>query len=373
MGWVILLPAFNVFQSIIAPLMVSPRENKGLQKSEEGLAMEFGLFKLKRESKRREILFWAVLFCFVCGTLAPGVVLAQEKYPTKPINFLIGFPAGGTTDVCARPLITSASKILGQPIVVVNKPGGASAVAVATLKNEKPDGYTIGILGSGAVLSQHMRKVPYDTAKDYTPIMQYAIYLYGLVVRSDSPWNTFKEFMDYAKSNPGKIRYSTAGPGSPQHLVMERLALKEKIKWTHIPFQGGGPAVTALLGGHVEACSQTTEWKAHVESGRLRLLAVYGEKRMIDFPNVPTLLELGVGISAPSLISIAGPKGISPQIVETLHGAFKKAMEDPDFIKVSRQMDQPPVYRGPEDLGKHLVKMNEEMGELIQSLGLREE
>jgi tripartite-type tricarboxylate transporter receptor subunit TctC len=291
----------------------------------------------------------------------------------KPINFLIGFPAGGTTDVCARPLVNAASKTLGQPIVVVNKPGGASAVAVATLKNEKPDGYTIGILGSGAVLSQHMRKVPYDTAKDFTPIMQYAVYLYGLVVQTDSPWKTFKEFIEYARNNPGKIRYSTAGPGSPQHLVMERLALKEKVKWTHIPFPGGGPAVTALLGGHVEATSQTTEWKAHVESGRLRLLAVYGEKRMIDFPNVPTLLELGYDISAASLISIAGPKGISPQIVEILHGAFKKALEDPDFIKASRQLDQPQIYRSPEDLGKHLVKMNEEVGALVRSLGLREE
>jgi tripartite-type tricarboxylate transporter receptor subunit TctC len=128
-----------------------------------------------------------------------------------------------------------------------------------------------------------------------------------------------------------------------------------------------------LLGGHVEATSQTTEWKAHVESGRLRLLAVYGEKRMIDFPNVPTLLELGYDISAASLISIAGPKGISPPIVEILHGAFKKAMEDPDFIKASRQLDQPQIYRNPEDLGKHLVKMNEEVGALVRSLGLREE
>ncbi len=149
--------------------------------------------------------------------------------------------------------------------------------------------------------------------------------------------------------------------------------MKEKIKWTHIPFQGGGPAITALLGGHVEASSQTTEWKPHVESGRLRLLAVYGEKRMADFPNVPTLQELGYDIAAASLISIVGPKGLSPQIVETLHGAFKKAMEDPDFIKVSKQVDQPPLYRGPDDLAKHLVKMNEEVGGLINSLGLREE
>ncbi|HXZ37030.1 MAG TPA: tripartite tricarboxylate transporter substrate binding protein [Thermodesulfobacteriota bacterium] len=334
--------------------------------------MEWRRFRLVGKGSRAFFLTVATLF-LVCGTSAPRSVFAQEKYPVKPINFLIGFPAGGTTDVCARPLVNAASKILGQPIVVVNKPGGASAVAVATLKNEKPDGYTIGILGSGAVLSQHMRKVPYDTAKDFTPIMQYAVYLYGLVVQSESPWKTFNEFIEYARNNPGKIRYSTAGPGSPQHLVMERLALKEKIKWTHIPFPGGGPAVTALLGGHVEATSQTTEWKAHVESGRLRLLAVYGEKRMIDFPNVPTLLELGYDISAASLISIAGPKGISPQIVEILHGAFKKAMEDPDFVKASRQLDQPTVYRSPEDLGKHLVKMNEEVGGLVRSLGLREE
>lgn len=303
----------------------------------------------------------------------PAVVSAQEKYPAKPINFFIGFPAGGTTDVCARPLVAAAAKILGQPIIVANKPGGASAVAAATLKNEKPDGYTIGILPTGAVLSQHMRKVPYDSAKDFTPIIQYAVYLYGLVVKSDSPWKTFKEFIDYAKANPGKIRYSTAGPGSPQHLVMERLALAEKVKWTHIPFDGGGPAIANLLGGHVEASSQTTEWKKHVEVGTLRLLAVYGEKRMRDFPNVPTLLDLGYKIVAPSLISIVGPKGLSPQIAETLHGAFKKAMEDPDFIKMGHQLYQPVVYRGPQELGKHLIEMNEEMGALIGTLGLRKE
>ena len=110
-----------------------------------------------------------------------------------------------------------------------------------------------------------------------------------------------------------------------------------------------------------------------MEGGRLRLLAVYGEKRMIDFPNVPTLLELGYGISAPSLICIVGPKGLSPRVVEILHGAFKPAMEDPDFIKAGRQMDQPSFYRGPQDLAKHLVSMNEEVGGLIRSLGLRKE
>ena len=327
-----------------------------------------------RKNKGRRIFWLAVIWGFIGFMyVIPAVVFAQEKYPSKPINFIIGYPAGGSTDVCARPLVSAASKILGQPIVVVNKPGGASAVAVATLKTEKPDGYTIGILPSGAVLSQHMRKVPYDSAVDFTPIMQYAVYLYGLVVQTESPWQTFKEFIDYAKANPAKIRYSTAGPGTPQHLVMERLALKEKIRWTHIPFEGGPPAIAALMGGHVEASSQTTEWKKQVEAGRLRLLAVYGEKRMRDFPDVPTLLELGYDIVAPSLICVVGPKGLSPQIVETLHASFKKAMEDTDFIKVSHQLDQPALCRGPQELAKHLLVMNEEVGALIRSLGLGKE
>ncbi len=314
------------------------------------------------------------LFFLVVMLAFPGFAPAQEKYPDKSINFIIGYPAGGTTDIGARSFVSAASKILGQPVIVINKPGGGSAVAIALLKNEKPDGYTIGILPSGAVLSQHMRKVPYDSAKDFTPIMQYAVYLYGLVVQSDSPWKTFKEFIDYAKANPGKIRYATAGAGTPQHLVMERLAIEEKIKWTHVPFDGGNPATAALMGGHVEALSQPPEWRKPVESGRLRLLAVYGEKRMTNFPNVPTLLELGYKITVvPSLISIVGPKGLSPHVVDTLHGAFRKAMDDPDFIKVSNQVDQPPLYRSPQDLEKHLVQINEEVGTLIRNLGLRKE
>jgi tripartite-type tricarboxylate transporter receptor subunit TctC len=322
--------------------------------------------------KRQGVFFLFVLLGLIFGlNSSGGMAMAQERYPNKPINLLVGDPSGGTTDLLARPLALAASKVLGVPIIILNKPGGASAVAMASLKNEDPNGYTIGIMSTGAILSQHMRKVPYDTVKDFTPVMQCAIYIYGLAVRSDSPWKTFKEFIDFGKANPGKIRYSTAGMGTPQHLVMEQLGLKEKIKWIHIPFEGGNPAVSALLGGHVEACSQGAEWKKQVQSGRLRLLAVYGEKRMEDFPDVPTLLELGTGISAPSLIAIAGPKGLPPQVVDTLHGAFKKSLDDPDFLKMSREFDLPMVYRNPQELAKHIAKMNEEVGGLIKTLGLK--
>ena len=328
----------------------------------------------KKDKDRFTIIFQlGIMGLILCIPIGSGSAFAQEKFPVKPITFLIGFPPGGIADIGVRPLLTAASRTLGQPIVVMHKPGAASAIAMSILKNEKPDGYSLGILSTGAVLSQHLRKVAYDSAKDFTPIIQYAVYEYGLVVPPDSPWKTFREFIEYAKKNPGKIRYSTGGLGMSAHLVMERLAMKEKIKWVHIPFEGAVQAVPALIGGHVEACAETTVWKKHVESGRLKLLVGFGEKRMVDFPEVPTLLDLDYKIVAHSLGCIVGPKGMPPRTVEALHEAFKQAMDDPDFIKVSRQVDQPPLYRGPQELQRHLVEMNEDVESLVRGLGLRKE
>jgi tripartite-type tricarboxylate transporter receptor subunit TctC len=320
---------------------------------------------------RRSPVLAAAFLVFIIFTLAESGD-AEDKFPAKPITLTIGYGAGGGTDVSTRPLATAAGKILGQPIIVVNKPGGATSVALAALKNEKADGYNIGTLGAGGFLVPLTRKVGYEVLKDFTPILQYAIFQYGLVVRTESPWKSLKELIEYARANPGKVRYSTSGVGGAQHLVMERLALKEKIKWTLIPYESGEEAVTALLGSHVEAASQTTTWKKYVDSGRFRLLAFYGEKRMTTYPNVPTLLELGYDITAePSLMSLVGPRGIPPQVVEILHQAFKKAMEDPNFIRVSNQVDQPPYYRSPQDLSKHLVNIQGQLAPLVQSLGLR--
>ena len=319
-------------------------------------------------TRLKAVLLVAALSLFL------AVSAGAQNFPTGPITYMNPFNPGGEVDIAARAMQPYLEKYFAQPFVINYQPGAGGALCWSKLAAAKPDGYTIGGFSIPHIILQpiFMKDVAYKTDDfvilsivEYTPI--------GLAVKKDHPVNTFKEFIDYAKANPGKIRYATAGAGTPQHLVMERLAIEEKIKWTLVPFDGGGPAVSALMGGHVEAISQTTEWKKHVESGRLRLLAVYGEKRMDDFPNAPTLLELGYKITAPSLISIIGPKGLSPQVVDTLHGAFKKAMDDPDFIKVSNQMDQPLLYRGPQDLAKHLVQMNNEVGTLIRNLGLRKE
>ncbi|MBI4012914.1 MAG: tripartite tricarboxylate transporter substrate binding protein [Candidatus Rokubacteria bacterium] len=305
--------------------------------------------------------------------LGPGRAEGQEKYPVKPLTYVVGYPPGGGSDISSRALATAAARLLGQPVVVVNKPGGASSVALAGLKNEKPDGYTIGLLPTGPIIAQHMRKLSYDSARDFTPILQFAELQMGLVVRTDGPWASLKELAEYARANPGKIRYSTAGPGSPPHLVMEQVGLKEKIKWTHIPFEGTAPAIAALLGGHVEANADSTFWKPHVEAGRLRLLVGFGEKRISFLPQVPTLMELGYGVTGVSLLGVIGPKGLSPQVVETLHDAFRKAMDDPEFARAMQQMDILAVYRSSQDFARHLVKVNEELEALIRGLGLRKE
>lgn len=314
-----------------------------------------------------------LLGVLLAAVAAAGTATAQERYPSRPIAFVVGYPPGGGSDVSARALAAAAGKILGQPVVVANKPGGASAVALTGLKGEKPDGYTIGLLPTGPIIAQHMRKLAYDTAKDFTPILQYAELQMGVVVRTDAPWASMKELVEHARANPGKIRYSTAGPGSPPHLVMEQLAIREKLKWTHIPFEGTAPAIAALLGGHVEANADSTFWKPHIESGKFRLLAGFGARRISFLPEVPTLADLGYGVAGQALLGVIGPKGLPPQVVETLHDAFRKAMEDPEFLRAMARMDILTAYRGPDDLARHLVTFNAELEALIRTLGLRKE
>jgi tripartite-type tricarboxylate transporter receptor subunit TctC len=300
--------------------------------------------------------------------LFPVVGGASEKFPSRPITLLVGYGAGGSTDLPARALAEAAAKSLGQPIVVINKPGGGSSVMLSELKNAKPDGYTVGILSSGGILSALMRKVPYQPLNDFDYLLQYSVYQYGLVVRADSPWKSLKDLIAYAQANPGKIRYSTAGAGTPQHLVMVQLGEAAKVRWLHIPFNSGNEAIAALLGGHMECSAQTTEWKPMVDSGQLRLLAILMPMRMADYPNVPTLTEAGYPIAAPSIIGIVGPKGLPKDRLKLLHDAFYKGMQDPAFKKVLAQFDLPLIYRNSEDSFKFTKELYESSARMIEKM-----
>ena len=314
----------------------------------------------------KKTFFVAVLGCLFLS----GVAYAQD-FPTKPINLLVGYPAGGSTDLSVRALAAEAAKILKQPIIVSNVAGAAGTLVLGRVKAEKPDGYTIfNAPTANFCRIPHLQAVPYDPLKDFTFIMQYGLYQYGLVVRADSPWKTFEEFVDYAKKNPRKVNYGTSGLGTGQHLAMEYLANKEKIAWNHVPFPGGLQAVTALLGGHVQAASQTTEWKEHGNAGTLRLLVVWTDQRLKAFPNVPTLREKGYPFAVHSALSFMGPAGMPKAAVEKLQNAFAKAMESKPFIDVMDKFDMPPAYLDSDALTKLVQKDYAETGELIKTLGI---
>lgn len=315
--------------------------------------------------KRTLGIIGAALFL---GWIISAPTMAEEKFPTKPVELWIGYGAGGSTDLPARVIADSASKIVGQPIVPINKPGGGSSVALSELKVSKPDGYTLGVYSSGGVLSALLRKVPYHPVNDFEPILQYSVYQYGLVVREDSPWKTFKDFIAYAKANPGKIKYATAGAGTPQHLVMMQLGEMAKTKWTHIPFESGAKAITALLGGHVDAAAQTTEWKAQVDAGKLRLLCTLMDQRMPQYPQAPTLKEEGFDLVAPSIIAIVGPKGMPKERVKLLHDAFRKSLDEPALKSSLDQFAMSVVYRNTEDLGKFMEKLYGSSAEMIKKM-----
>jgi len=291
-------------------------------------------------STRQKILMIGFLsFSFVITCVTANLSGAQDKFPTKPITLVCGFGPGGPADLALRALADPASKILGQPVVVINKPGAGGGVALTELKTTKPDGYTLSLISGGGITSTHLHKVGYHPVNDFDAILQYHTIRFGLVVRSDSPYKTLKDLTAYAQVNPNKVKYSTSGIGTPQHVVMLRLGDLANIKWTHVPFDSAPEASSAVLGGHVDCQAESGGWKPYVLSGRLRLLATFGERRSESFPDVPTLVELGYNITALNTAAIIGPKGIPKDRLKILYDAFYKATQDPKYKEVMDKFD----------------------------------
>jgi tripartite-type tricarboxylate transporter receptor subunit TctC len=179
--------------------------------------------------------------------------------------------------------------------------------------------------------------------------------------------------MDYAKANPGKITYISPGASTTPHITMERIAIQEGIKWVHVPTKGGGEPVAGLLGKHVDAIADSTEWGPQVDAGTFRLLVTWGNQRTKRWPNVPTLKELGYGIVSNSPWGIAGPKGMDSKVVKILHDAFKKGMEEPAFQQILAKYDFEPYYKNPEDYAAFVRQLCSEEKEIVEKLGLKKE
>ncbi len=320
--------------------------------------------------KRRGIF---VLFAIAFLVLTVTQTRA-DTFPSRPINLWVAWGAGSGTDISQRAIADIASKTLKQPIVISNVTGGGGTLVLGRLKAEKPDGYTLANTSSAALSRiPHLQPVPYNAQeplKEFIPIISYSYYLYGLAVKSDAPWKTFEEFIAYAKANPGKVRYSTSGVGTGQHLAMEYLAMKENIKWTHVPFATSPQAVAAVMGGHVEATSQTPEWKEQVDSGKMRLLICWNDKRMPFYPNVPTIKEKGYDFSVQAAIIIYAPANTPKEVIATLGKAFHQASETEEVKQILKRLSYPHDIKDSEELIKMIKKDYEVNKKILKELGI---
>ena len=319
---------------------------------------------------KRAVMLFAALLC-LGGTAAQ----AQDNYPNRPITIVVGWTPGGAADSITRLLARVATKELGQNILVENKPGGASQLAFTSVVNSKPDGYTLG-LGSASffLIAPNIRKLPYEPISDSSQILGFYTTHFGLVVKADAPWKNWNEFREYAKQNPNKISYGTAGIGTMQHLVFERMAQKDGIKWTHVPFKGGNDTITSLVGGHISAAIQgPSDVAPFMQAGKLRMLLALNDQRWEQAPDVPQILEAGYDFSTFNVGSIWGPKGLPEAIRAKLEAAMLKAMKSPEFVEGAKRLQQPWFYVGGREYTKMLQERFDGYRQVVKTLNLQED
>jgi tripartite-type tricarboxylate transporter receptor subunit TctC len=302
--------------------------------------------------------------------LSPRSARAQG-YPARPVTLIVPWPAGGSTDRHLRALSEIASKHLGQPILIENKPGGGGTLGPGTMAmTAKPDGYTIAQYPLGMLRIPHMQKTAWHPLNDFSFIIGVSGYTFGFTVRADSPYKSFNDYIEAARKAPGQINYGSTGTGSSPHLLMEELAGNAKVQLTHVPYKGNADLQQALLGGHVMAQSDATGWDKFVDGGQMRLLLTFGEQRTKRWPQVPTAKELGYGVVSTSPYGLVGPKGMDPAVIAALHDAFKKAMDDPKHLELLEQLNQSMWYRNGADYRAWASETYAKDKVLIERLGL---
>jgi tripartite-type tricarboxylate transporter receptor subunit TctC len=307
---------------------------------------------------------------------APAIVTraaaqSAADFPTRPITLIMGWPAGSGIDLWHRAMAEAAGKLLGQPVVVENRTGGSGTIGPAGMAaSAKPDGYTISHIPITVFRLSFMQKTSWEPLKDFTYVIHQSGFMFGTIVKADSPFKSWKELIDFARANPGKVTYGTPGAGTSLHIGMEQIALQEGIKWTMVPFKGGPETHAALLGGHVMVAAEGQGWWPHVEAGAERVLAIWTEKRHKRLPDTPTLKELGYPFVFDSPFGLAGPRGMDPAVVKKLHDAFKAAMDDPKAKEIQERYDYATRYMDSATYTKFVAEQVAEQKDVIQKLGL---
>jgi tripartite-type tricarboxylate transporter receptor subunit TctC len=294
----------------------------------------------------------------------------SDEFPTRPITMIVPWPPGTSADLAFRLYGKVAEKYLGQPMIIVNKTGGGGAIALGAIASVKPDGYTVGQSPGAAsqFILPFLEKVPYHPVKDFKQIMQFCILNTGVVVKADSPFKSFKDLIEYARQNPKKLTYGTNAPNSIGNLIMEQVAKKEGVQFTHIPFKGATEYQTALLGGHLHFTAGDFKYSL-VDSGEIRILFYLGEKRSDDYPQIPILKELGHDIPCPVFMGIMGPRGLPDEITKKLEKIFTDAMKEPEFLKGMKDLHLTIFYRNSKEFETYIADTYERFEKLLREMG----
>ena len=327
-------------------------------------------FTPKTPVSRRSILIGGA--AGTAGLLLPAWASAAEEYPSRPITFICPWPAGGTADQSMRAICSVASRVLKQPIAVDNKAGAAGMIGAKAIASARPDGYTIGQIPISVTRFSQLGTLQADPRKDFTYLARTSGQTFGIAVLPESKFKTLKDMVAFAKANPGRVTYAHAGVGGATHVGMEEFALAAGIQLNAIAYKGGAAALQDTLGGQVDMLADSSSWAPHVEGGKLRLLATWGEQRTPRFKDTPTLKELGYKVVVDAPNGIGAPKGLDPVVEKRLRDAFRFAVGSDEFKAVASKIDAPLMYLDGPDYLKYVLATYDKETQLIERLKLKE-
>lgn len=310
----------------------------------------------------------AAAACAPTSQARPGPASA---WPERPLQLIVPWPAGGATDLTLRILCEEAQPLLGQSIVVLNRPGAAGTQVAPLLKAAAPDGYTIGQVPITVYRYALMNNPPWSPLTDLSPIVQVSGTTFGLLVPAGSPWQHFGDMLDWARQHPGELLLGSTGIGTTAHLAMEEILLQQQIRYVHVPYRGTADQMLAIAGGQLMAGVNSTGFAPWLDEGKMRLLAIFSAQRSPRWPDVPTLRELGYPQSVyTSPWGLAAPHGTPAAVIQKLHSVFARAMHSERHVRELGRYDQTLEYLNTQDYQQALLETVEHERRLLQRMHL---
>ena len=306
---------------------------------------------------------------------AASRIAQAQAYPSRPVRIIVGFPPGGATDIQARLMGQWLSDRLGQQFIIENRPGASGNIGTEAVVRSPADGYTLlQIVTPNAISAALYSNLPFDFLRDIAPVICVARLAYVVVVNPSVPVATIPEFIAYAKANPGKINYGSAGPGTPQNIACELFKMMAEVNLVHVPYRGGAPAVTDLVGGHVQAVfCPVSECIEHIKAGRLRPLGVTTAKRLDVFPDLPAIGDFVAGYEASGFAGIGVPKGTPAEIITLLNKELNAGVADAKIQQRITELGGTPLGGTPAEFATILSEAVEKWGKVIKFAGIKAE